>query len=127
MGRGYREHLPAYGSFLMAFIIGLTGGIGSGKTAASDYLAEQGITIVDADVVARQVVEHGQPALERIAAHFGTEVIRPDGSLDRPTLRDIVFANPEQRKVLEQITHPAIGQAIVQQLQAATSPYAVLA
>lgn len=111
----------------MALIVGLTGGIGSGKTAASDYLASLGITIVDADVVAREVVEPGQPALAQIEAHFGREVILPSGHLDRATLRDIVFANPEQRKILEQITHPAIGAAIIAQLQAATSPYSVLA
>lgn len=111
----------------MALIVGLTGGIGSGKTAASDYLASLGITIVDADVVAREVVEPGQPALAQIKAHFGREVILADGHLNRATLREIVFANPEQRKILEQITHPAIGAAIIAQLQAATSPYAVLA
>lgn len=111
----------------MALIVGLTGGIGSGKTAASDYLASLGITIVDADVVAREVVAPGQPALAQIEAHFGREVILADGHLNRATLREIVFANPEQRKILEQITHPAIGAAIIAQLQAATSPYAVLA
>src|SRR5699024_9074048 len=111
----------------MALIVGLTGGIGSGKTAASDYLASLGITIVDADVVAREVVEPGQPALAQIETHFGREVILPNGHLNRATLRDIVFANPEQRKILEQITHPAIGAAIIAQLQAATSPYSVLA
>lgn len=111
----------------MTFIVGLTGGIGSGKTAASDYLANLGVTIVDADVVAREVVEPGQPALVQIAAHFGSKVILPSGHLDRATLREIVFSNPEQRAILEQITHPAIGAAILAQLQAASSPYAVLA
>lgn len=111
----------------MALIIGLTGGIGSGKTAASDYLASLGITIVDADVVAREVVQPGQLALAQIESHFGRDVILPDGHLNRAALRDIVFANPEQRKILEQITHPAIGAAIVAQLQAVTSPYSVLA
>lgn len=111
----------------MSFIVGLTGGIGSGKTAASDYLASRGITIVDADVVAREVVEPGQPALVEIASHFGEQVLLPDGRLNRPTLREIVFANPEQRKILEGITHPAIGVAIMEQLQASASPYTVLA
>lgn len=111
----------------MTFIVGITGGIGSGKSAATDYLATLGITIVDADVVAREVVEPGQPALAQIADHFGSDVLLPTGQLNRATLRDIVFANPEQRKILESITHPAIGTAIVQQLQSASSPYAVLA
>lgn len=111
----------------MTFIVGVTGGIGSGKSAATDYLATLGITIVDADVVAREVVEPGQPALAQIVAHFGSEVLLPSGALNRPTLRDIVFANPKQRKILESITHPSIGASIMQQLQNANSPYAVLA
>jgi|SRR5699024_810993 len=111
----------------MTFIVGVTGGIGSGKSAATNYLANLGITIVDADVVAREVVQPGQPALVQIATHFGNEVLLPSGELNRATLREIIFANPEQRKILENITHPAIGAAITQQLQQASSPYAVLA
>lgn len=107
-------------------IIGITGGIGSGKTAASDYLAEKGITVVDADQVSRQIVEPGQPALEQIRAHFGNEVLQSDGRLDRARLREIVFADPEQRRALEAITHPAIGQEIRRQLEASQSPYTIL-
>lgn len=108
------------------FIVGLTGGIGSGKTAASDYFAKLGITIVDADVVARQVVEPGQPALNDIRAHFGDAVINTDGTLNRRTLRDIVFSDEQSRKKLESITHPAIATKIRQQLSTANSPYAIL-
>lgn len=107
-------------------VIGLTGGIGSGKTAASDYLAAKGITVVDADVVARLVVEPGQPALQAIEQHFGSQVIQADGALDRRALREIVFAEPSARKELEAITHPAIGAEILRQLQASHSPYTLL-
>lgn len=107
-------------------IIGLTGGIGSGKTAASDYLASKGIEVVDADMVSRQVVEPGQPALGAIQARFGDTVIQEDGQLDRRALREIVFADPAARKDLEAITHPAIGTEIFRQLQEATSPYVLL-
>lgn len=107
-------------------IIGLTGGIGSGKTAASDYLASKGIEVVDADLVSRQVVEPGQPALKEIQARFGDSVIQQDGQLDRRALREIVFADPASRKDLEAITHPAIGAEIFRQLQEAKSPYVLL-
>lgn len=108
------------------FVVGLTGGIGSGKTAASDYLASLGITVVDADLASRVIVEPGQPALAAIEARFGAEVIAADGTLDRRALRERVFADPEQRKALEAITHPAIGAEIMRQLQASRSPYTVL-
>lgn len=108
------------------FVVGLTGGIGSGKSAATDFLAHQGITIVDADLASRVVVEPGQPALLRIAEYFGQHVIADDGSLDRRTLREIVFADPDALKTLEGITHPAIGDELRQQIAASQSPYTVL-
>lgn len=111
---------------MSGFIVGLTGGIGSGKTAASDWFKAQGIVIVDADVVSRQVVEPGTPALATIEAHFGKGVIQPDGTLDRAALRRIVFEKPEERRWLEQLTHPLIAQEILRQLGAANSPYAIL-
>ena len=107
-------------------IIGITGGIGSGKSAASDYLGAKGITVVDADQVSRQVVEPGQPALEQIRTQFGDQVLQADGTLDRAALREIVFADPEQRKSLEAITHPAIAREMQRQLQASRSPYTIL-
>lgn len=108
------------------YIVGLTGGIGSGKTAASDYLAAQGITVVDADVVAREVVMAGQLALAAIVSHFGANVLNADGSLNRAALRKIVFDQPTERKALEAITHPAIRQSLMQQLTASRSPYTLL-
>ena len=110
----------------MALTVGITGGIGSGKSAVTDRLASLGITIVDADVVARVVVEPGQPALQAIAEHFGSEVIQCDGSLDRAALRKIVFEHPDERAWLESVTHPAIREEIQRQLRTADSPYVVL-
>lgn len=107
-------------------IIGLTGGIGSGKTAVSDYLHQQGICIVDADIVARIVVEPGKPAWQDIKEHFGDEVLLEDQSLNRPWLRQQVFANPELRKALERFTHPRIRDEIIRQLQTSDSAYTIL-
>ena len=110
----------------MKFVLGLTGGIGSGKSAASHWFEAQGITVVDADVVAREVVEIGQPALAQIQQAFGDWVLLEDGSLNRRALREYIFQSPEARKTLESITHPAIRTSIIQQLHAAQSPYAIL-
>ena len=108
-------------------VIGVTGGIGSGKTAATDRFQALGIKVVDADLASRVVVEPGRPALQAIAEHFGPGVIAEDGSLNRRVLRDIVFANPEERKWLERLTHPLIAQEILQQIQSSTSAYTILA
>lgn len=110
----------------MKFVLGLTGGIGSGKSAASHWFEAQGIPVVDADVVAREVVELGQPALTQIQQAFGDWVLLADGSLNRRALREYIFQSPEARKTLESITHPAIRTSIIQQLHAAQSPYAIL-
>lgn len=108
------------------FILGLTGGIGSGKSAASAYFRDQGIVVVDADTVAREVVEPGQPALIAISERYGSEALLVDGSLNRAWLRAKVFAEPDERKWLESQTHPRIRDSIIAQLKAATSPYAIL-
>ena len=109
------------------FVVGITGGIGSGKSAVTDYLEIKGITVVDADKVARVVVEPGTSGLAAIAEHFGREILLPNGTLDRAALRKIVFDNPSERKVLEGITHPRIREEIARQLSDASSPYVVLA
>ncbi|WOJ98383.1 dephospho-CoA kinase [Congregibacter brevis] len=106
--------------------VGITGGIGSGKSAVTDRLLPLGVHIVDADIVAREVVEAGSPALRAIARRFGEEILLDDGTLDRAALRRIVFSDPKERQWLEALTHPLIGQSIAQQLAEATSPYAVL-
>jgi dephospho-CoA kinase len=108
------------------FVVGITGGIGSGKSAVTDHLETLGITVVDADKVARVVVEPGTPGLAAIAEHFGEDILLADGRLDRAALRKIVFDNPDERKVLEGITHPRIRDEISRQLSEANSPYVVL-
>lgn len=107
-------------------VIGLTGGIGSGKTLATDYFEQLGITIVDADKAARIIVEPGQPALQEIGKTFGRSVINGDGTLNRAALRALVFSDPSQRKILEAITHPRIAEEIRHQLSISTSPYTIL-
>ena len=89
-------------------LVGLTGGLATGKSTVSDVLRGLGCVVLDADVLAREVVEPGQPALATIAREFGADVLRPDGTLDRKRLGAIVFADPERRRRLEAITHPAI-------------------
>ena len=108
------------------FVVGITGGIGSGKSAVTDHLETLGITVVDADKVARVVVEPGTSGLAAIAQHFGKDILFANGGLDRAALRKIVFDNPDERKVLEGITHPRIRDEITRQLSEASSPYVVL-
>lgn len=110
----------------MTYVVGLTGGIGSGKTAVSDCFARLGIKVVDADVCSRVVVEQGKPALQAIKERFGTGILDSDGSLDRASLRQIVFADESARKWLEQLLHPLIFEEMWNQLQSAESPYAIL-
>lgn len=112
---------------MAAWILGVSGGIGSGKSAATDHFQTLGIDVIDADIVAREIVQIGEPALTAIAEHFGTHVLQADGTLNRAALREIVFADPTQRKALEAITHPAIRQRLHEQCMAAQSPYAILA
>ena len=107
-------------------VVGITGGIGSGKSAVTDYLETLGITVVDADKVARVVVEPGTSGLAAITEHFGMDVLLASGGLDRAALRKIVFDNHNERKVLEEITHPRIRDEIIRQLSEASSPYVVL-
>jgi dephospho-CoA kinase len=99
--------------------VGITGGIGSGKSAVTKRLAARGIPIIDADLAARVVVEPGTPGLAAIVAHFGPGVLTPEGRLDRARLRALVFNAPQQRRVLENITHPLIGEEIRRQFKAA--------
>ena len=108
------------------FVIGLTGGIGSGKTAATDYLAQRGATIVDADLASRVVVEPGQPALAEIASTFGAHMLNADGTLNRRALREVVFADKAALKQLEAITHPAINTELRRQIADSSGVYTVL-
>jgi dephospho-CoA kinase len=90
-------------------MVGLTGGIGAGKSTVAALLAAHGAVVVDADAIAREIVEPGMPALAQLVERFGPEILRPDGSLDRPALAALAFVDDETRKELEAITHPAIG------------------
>lgn len=107
-------------------VVGLTGGIGSGKSQASQWFEAQGITVVDADVVSREVVEKGSPTLAKIVAKFGDWVLDSQGELNRRALREHVFAHPQALIDLEQITHPAIRQRVKDLLAESTSPYTLL-
>ncbi|MEE1867997.1 dephospho-CoA kinase [Pseudomonas auratipiscis] len=107
------------------WILGLTGGIGSGKSAAAQRFVELGVHLVDADQAARWVVEPGRPALASIVERFGPGVLLEDGQLDRAALRQLIFSDPEQRRWLEALLHPLIGQEIFSYLAKAESPYAV--
>lgn len=108
------------------FRVGLTGGIASGKSTAAKFFGVLGIPILDSDQIARDVVEPGQPPLEQLVKRFGTSILTPDGHLDRPALRDIVFSDPKARADLEALTHPAIGAAMEAQSAAAGGPYQIL-
>ncbi|HDZ10403.1 dephospho-CoA kinase [Pseudohongiella sp.] len=107
-------------------IIGVTGGIGSGKTAATDAFAALGITVVDADLVSRDVVQPGQPALAAIAEHFGRTILLAEGNLNRKALREIIFREPAAKQWLEALLHPLIRQAIISRLQQSDSAYTLL-
>lgn len=108
------------------FVVGLTGGIGSGKTAVSDRFQALGVHVVDGDLASRAVLAPGQPAVRAVAEHFGREVLNDDGSLDRAALRRRVFADEDDRRWLEALTHPLIGEWLRDQLAAGTSPYCLL-
>jgi dephospho-CoA kinase len=109
-----------------AFRVGLTGGIASGKSTATKFFASLGVPIIDTDQVARDVVEPGQPPLERLVERFGNSILTPDGHLDRPALRNIVFSDPKARADLEALTHPAIGAAVEARSAIAGGPYQIL-
>ena len=111
---------------MKAFVIGLTGGIGSGKSAVSARFETHGITVVDADQASRTVVQPGQPALAAIVERFGHGMLAADGSLDRAQLRQRIFADPAEREWLETLLHPRIAIEIFRGLQAATSRYVLL-
>lgn len=100
-------------------LVGLTGGIGSGKSTVAELLAARGAWIVDADAVARAVVEPGSPALARLVARFGEEILDRDGALDRAALARLAFADDESRRDLEAITHPAINEEFLRRMQEA--------
>ena len=104
----------------------MTGGIGSGKTAASEQFSTLGVPVIDADQISRELTLPGMPALRQIADCFGTNILSPAGQLDRAALREKVFSNPAARKKLEGILHPAIRQEMSRRLKTLQAPYVVL-
>lgn len=110
----------------MTFVVGVTGGIGSGKSAATAAFEALGIAVVDADVVAREVVLPGTSCLDQIAAHFGDAVLTDEGTLDRKALRHIVFSDAQAKDWLNALLHPAIRRELLKQLAQAQSSYVIL-
>lgn len=108
------------------FRVGLTGGIASGKSTVAGFFSALGVPILDSDQIAREVVEPGEPSLERLIERFGSAILTPDGHLDRPALRHIVFSDPKARADLEALTHPAIGAAMEARSAEAGGPYQIL-
>lgn len=109
------------------YIVAVTGGVASGKSAVTEHLARLGVAVADADVVAREMVQPGQPALREIAARFGADMLDAAGGLDRAAMRRRVFADPGERRALEAILHPRIRTRLQALCAAADSPYAVVA
>lgn len=108
------------------YIVGLTGGIGSGKTAVSNVFEELGVDIIDADVCARLVVEPGTQVLDAIRAKFGQSILQTDGQLDRTKLRQHVFSNPDDKAWLNHLLHPLIREEMLRQIQSSISTYCIL-
>ena len=107
-------------------IIGITGGIGSGKTTITNYFAALGIDIIDADIIAREVVAANSPALKAIALHFGADYIQKDGLLNRALLCSRIFSNEADKQWLNNLLHPLIRTNIIKQTEEANSPYCIL-
>ena len=107
----------------MTYIVGLTGGIGSGKSTIANLFAKLGVPLVDADIVAREVVEKGSPLLTKIAEHFGDQILTAQGELNRAALRERVFHNEAEKQWLNNLLHPAIRERMQQQLAVQTAPY----
>ena len=108
------------------YVVGLAGGIGSGKTTVSDRFGELGVTVADADVASRTIVEPGRPALTEIVNRYGTDILQPDGFLDRARLRSIVFADRSERRWLEHLTHGPINAELKYVMESASSSYSIL-
>ncbi|CNE69851.1 dephospho-CoA kinase [Yersinia nurmii] len=107
----------------MTYIVALTGGIGSGKSTVANAFADLGVPLVDADIIARQIVEPGMPALNEIKARYGYTILLADGSLNRAKLREKIFSDPMEKNWLNALLHPLIQQETQRQLAAAKAPY----
>ncbi|MDA8708982.1 dephospho-CoA kinase [Gammaproteobacteria bacterium] len=107
-------------------IIGLTGGIGSGKSAAANFFHSEGVTVLDADQLAREVIEQNTPGFQSIVDYFGSDIIGEDGSIDRAKLRQEIFDDKEKKKTIESITHPLVRDLMAERIAALTSPYSII-
>lgn len=105
--------------------IGLTGGIGSGKSTVADYFQQLGAPIIDADKIAHQLTLSDSPALKKIQSYFGNDILLDDGSLDRKQLREIIFTNPDKKNWLESLLHPMILKEMKKQIQQSDYPYCI--
>lgn len=110
----------------MTFVVGLTGGIGSGKTLVSDHFAELDVPIIDTDIIARQIVRPGEPALAELSDAFGGHILKSNGELDRDALRKVAFAKMQNKRKLDAITHPAIRAKTINQIDEIKSMYCVV-
>ena len=110
----------------MTIVIGLTGGIGSGKTTVANVFAEYGIDLIDADIIAREVVAVGSVGLARITEKFGNSILLNNGNLDRSQLRTVIFSDPQHKEWLNQLLHPLIREKMLADIDRATSPYCLL-
>lgn len=118
------KHQPKTGN--KSFVVGLTGGIASGKTTVADLFAKKQITLVDADIVAREVVAIGTPGLIQIAKYFGSTILLESGELNRPKLRELIFADDDNKKWLNNLLHPLIHNELLRQLSESRSTYTLL-
>lgn len=110
----------------MVFTVGLTGGIGSGKSTISDLFAEFGVDIIDTDEIARELTASGKPAVGELARRFGSDVVSADGSLNRDRMRELAFSEPEVRQALQDILHPLIRAEVKHKLSTVNKPYALV-
>ncbi len=110
----------------MTYVVGITGGIGSGKTVVSDYFGSLGVPIIDTDIIAREIVELGQPTLNKLVKSFGKEILLDDGNLDRAALRKTAFSNEANTKLLNSITHPAIRLETLKQIDSTHQQYCIV-
>ena len=110
----------------MPYIVGLTGGIGSGKRTIGGLFTALGVPVVDDDKIARQVVEKGSPLLAELCSHFGTDVLTEQGELNRAKLREIIFSHPNEKTWLNQLLHPAIRNEMLAQVEQCQQPYVIL-
>ncbi len=108
------------------FIVGLTGGIGSGKSTVATIFKKLGVPVIDADQIAKELVEPGQPALKQITNTFGVGLLNQAGALDRTKMRQIIFQNPKEKKILESILHPLIRESMKKQISLLQTPYCIL-